>query len=123
MNADLLLLPTAEEVLYALFQMHPIKAPGVDGMHAIFFQKFWPIVGASIVSFIQQRWNGGVSLNEINTATVTLIPKVADATNMKDFRPISLCQSKFYTYEGNPSRQSIVVVSFCDLYGSLFLSS
>lgn len=35
---------TAEEVRHALFQMHPSKAPGPDGMSAMFFQKFWGVV-------------------------------------------------------------------------------
>ena len=30
----------AEEVRRALFQIHPTKAPGPDGMSAIFFQHF-----------------------------------------------------------------------------------
>ena len=30
-----------EEVRFALFQMHPSKAPGPDGMTTFFFQKFW----------------------------------------------------------------------------------
>jgi hypothetical protein len=35
----------AEEVRRALFQIHPTKALGPDGMSAIFFQHFWHIVG------------------------------------------------------------------------------
>ena len=30
-----------KEVQYTLFQMHPSKAPGPDGMTTFFFQKFW----------------------------------------------------------------------------------
>lgn len=34
-----------EDVEEALFQMHPNKAPGVDGLPALFYHKFWHIVG------------------------------------------------------------------------------
>lgn len=39
MNANLMQESSGEEIKEALFQMHPNKASGVDGMHAIFFQK------------------------------------------------------------------------------------
>ncbi|KAL8151732.1 hypothetical protein V2J09_021540 [Rumex salicifolius] len=65
MNLPLLEYPTHEE------------APGVDGMHAIFYQKFWEVVGDSIVHFVQQWWEGTISLGEINITAVTLIPKIA----------------------------------------------
>ena len=40
MNSILDFDPTHEEICLALFQMHPTKAPGFDGFHAIFFHKF-----------------------------------------------------------------------------------
>ena len=39
-NADLMRQFTHDEVKRALFQMHPSKAPGPDGMIVLFFQKY-----------------------------------------------------------------------------------
>ena len=41
-----------EEVRFALFQMHPLKTLGPDGMTAFFFQKFWHIVGADVTNAV-----------------------------------------------------------------------
>lgn len=37
-----------EEIKEALFQMHPLKALGPDGLHCPFFQKYWHIVGPEV---------------------------------------------------------------------------
>lgn len=49
MNEELSKEFTIEEVQKALKQMHLTKAPGLDGMSLVFYQKHWHIVGQSTV--------------------------------------------------------------------------
>lgn len=43
-NERLIAEATDEEIYQAVTQTNPLKAPGPDGMHAIFYQKYWHIV-------------------------------------------------------------------------------
>lgn len=52
--------PTNEEIREALFQMHPTKALGIDGFHALFFRKFWDIIDNDIVDLVKNC--GGLTL-------------------------------------------------------------
>lgn len=54
--------PVSEyEVYDAVMQMHPSKAPGPDGMTALFYQKFWNIVGPTVVNVVSQFFNSGIN--------------------------------------------------------------
>ena len=91
MNQKLISTFTRDEVEAALKQMHPTKAPGPDGMSAIFFQKYWDVVENDIMCMVLNVLNSNMSIADINRANITLIPKINSPSRMSDFRPISLC--------------------------------
>ena len=82
---------TAEEVKVALFQMGPTKSLGPDGMNALFYQKFWHVVGDSVVLAVLDFLNNDNMLPDINHTNIVLIPKIKNPERMSEFRPISLC--------------------------------
>lgn len=82
---------TDEEVFEAIHQMHPLKAPGPDGLPALFFQKYWHIVGRDVQKFALQVLNNNLEPNNLNKTFIVLIPKGKNPTSPKDYRPISLC--------------------------------
>uniref|UniRef100_A0A2N9GDA6 Reverse transcriptase domain-containing protein n=1 Tax=Fagus sylvatica TaxID=28930 RepID=A0A2N9GDA6_FAGSY len=91
MNNDLCKIFTGEEIRTALFQMHPTKAPGPDGMNVLFYQKFWHIVGPDVTNAILDFFKTGHLLKSVNYTHISLIPKTKSPDVMTQFRPISLC--------------------------------
>lgn len=65
-----------EEIKDAFFSMGALKAPGLDGFHAIFFQSQWDTIGDSICNFIKSCFQDSTKINVINEMNVVLIPKM-----------------------------------------------
>lgn len=80
-----------EEVKKAIFDMHPLKAPGIDGIHALFYQSQWPTVGPTMVQFVREAWHSGRIDPQFNKTLIALIPKIPNPSRITEFRPISLC--------------------------------
>lgn len=90
-NEILFLEVTEEEVKQALFQMHPEKSSGPDGMTPAFYQKHWSIVGRDVVELVRSFFHNGQIPVGLNDTNIMLIPKKKSPTEMGELCPISLC--------------------------------
>ena len=60
-------------------------------MSAVFFQKYWDIVGNNVTNLVLNVLNHNIPIPELNKTNISLIPKINNPKRMTDFRPISLC--------------------------------
>lgn len=90
-NEELMRPIVEEEVKEALFQIHPDKSPGPDGMTPDFFQKYWEIVGSDVVEMVRHFFLTGDMTQGLNETNIVLIPKKKNPTVIGELRPISLC--------------------------------
>ncbi|XP_061993825.1 uncharacterized protein LOC133711745 [Rosa rugosa] len=91
MNNALMATYTDEEIKTALFQMHPSKSPGPDGMSPFFYQKYWDIVSHDVCLAVRDLLTHGEMWPESNYTYLCLIPKIKDPKEAMHFRPIALC--------------------------------
>jgi hypothetical protein len=91
MNDNIMAPFSADDVKKAAFSIGDLKAPGLDGLHAIFYKRFWSICGDVITTEVLQALNSGVISEGWNDITIILIPKVDNPESISQYRPISLC--------------------------------
>ena len=75
----------------ALESIGDLKAPGPDGMPALFYKHFWDTVGDQVSQEVLAVLNGGAMPENWNDTIISLIPKVPNPEKVTDLRPISLC--------------------------------
>lgn len=86
---DLIAPVTSDEVENVLNGIDDSKAPGCDGYNALFFKKVWPIIGKDIIEAVLEFFSTGRMNKAINCTTITLIPKVPNASRVTELRHIS----------------------------------
>ena len=91
MNDILLKEFSDEEIKQGLDSIGNLKAPGDDGMPAIFYKSFWETIGDDVIREVRNFLRGGLMPDSWNDTVVVLIPKVQLPKKLKDLRPISLC--------------------------------
>ena len=84
-----------EEVLQVLKDVQGDKAPGPDGFSMTFFQKCWSVLEKDVMDFFGEVHTHGKFEKSLNATFFSLIPKKVDASNIRDFRPISLIGSVY----------------------------
>lgn len=89
MNQQLFRPFTPIEVTQALSQMSPLQSPGTDGLLAVFFNKYWHIIGSDISSCVLEFLNRNHLPAKLNSIFIVLIPKVPNAKLITEFCPIS----------------------------------
>ena len=84
---------TDVEIRSALWSLKPYKAPGPDGLHAGFFQRFWPTISSSIREEVKSNFSSREMPDYLNKTLITLIPKCNNPETLGNYHPISLCNS------------------------------
>lgn len=74
-----------------MFSINENKSPGPDGYGSGFYKAAWNIVGGDICHAVQDFFRTGKLLKQVNATMITIIPKVPNAENASQYRPISCC--------------------------------
>lgn len=84
-----------EEVRKMIFNMKGDKTPGPNGFTISFFQNCWEIVKVDLLKVFEEFHELEEFYSHLTNTFIALIPKKSNATELKDFRPISLLSSVY----------------------------
>ena len=84
-----------EEIKATLCSLKAFKAPGPDGLHAGFFQRFLLVVGRLVSEEVLAVFREKKIQDYMNNTNIVLIPKTQGLESIGSYRPISLCNSVY----------------------------
>ncbi|XP_074278172.1 uncharacterized protein LOC141601769 [Silene latifolia] len=91
-HRDILMKPVSpDEIKNCIFSIPANKSPSPDGFTSRFYRDSWEIIGKDIIGAVMDFFSSGELLKQINTTTLTLIPKVKHLVSVLEYRPIVCC--------------------------------
>lgn len=96
-NDFLCRVPDEAEILSVIQSIGASKAPGLDGISALFYHTYWSIMKFDVVTTFKCFFASSFLLKSLNHTNIMLIPKNDNPTLVSLFRPISLCNVLYKT--------------------------
>ena len=84
-----------EEILQVVSDLDGDKAPGPDGFTTAFYHHCWRVVEKDVLAVFEEFFQRCKFKKSLNATFIALIPKKNDASNIRDFHPISLVGSVY----------------------------
>ena len=84
-----------EEILQVVRDLEGDKASGPDGFTMAFYHHCWRVVEKDVLAVFEEFFQHCKFEKSFNATFIALIPKKIDASNVRDFRPISLVGSVY----------------------------
>lgn len=78
------------EIKKVIFSMRSESAPGPNGFGVQFFKSFWEVIKPDLMLMFDDWFKGGLDLKRLSYGVITLLPKVKEANNIRQYRPICL---------------------------------
>ena len=84
-----------DEILQVVSDLDENKAPGPDEFTMAFYHHCWRVVEKDVLAVFEEFFQRCKFEKSLNATFIALIPKRNDASNIRDFRPISLLGSVY----------------------------
>ena len=79
-----------EEILRVVKELEGDKTPGPDGFSMVFYHHCWGVVEINVLAVFEEFYQDSKFEKSLNATLIALIPKKNGASNIWDFRPISM---------------------------------
>jgi hypothetical protein len=78
-----------------VYDMEHNKAPGLDSFPMDFYQSFWEIIKPDLMDLFNEFHARRLPIHSLKFGIITLLPKIADAAQIQQYRPICLLNVSF----------------------------
>ena len=94
------------EVKLAVDEMKSNSAPAPNGFGVQFFKTFWSVIKGDLLAMFDDFYKGKIDIKRLNYGVITLMPKVKEANNIKQYRPICLLNVDFKVFTKDLNNRS-----------------